>query len=309
MRSKENYTPFVAVAFSFTLAIFTSFQIYIFREPVRIAADRARDHSTAVDEGKTLFNTFCTECHGKDGEGVDGPALNDKQFLNETGDQTIFSLISSGVPGTEMPAWNQALGGPFTDQQVTQLVAFIRNWEPQAPDRRAEAEKGDPAKGLVIFNSTCIICHGENGQGTGRAPALNDPIKLAQFDDQWYMDTIADGRPAQGMPTWGTVLSPAQIHDLVALLRAWQHGETVSMPGPGGHLHEAAHALEHGETEDAIHQLEEAASTASGEQLGAINEALAAIKSGDLAKANQAIEAAESLESDHGPSEGMPEMP
>ncbi|HSB02877.1 MAG TPA: c-type cytochrome [Anaerolineales bacterium] len=232
MRSGENYTPFVAVAFGFTLAILTSFQIYIFREPVRINADRARDHSTAVNEGRTLFNTFCTECHGKDGEGVDGPALNDKQFLGETGDQTIFSVISSGMPGTEMPAWNQALGGPFTDQQVTQLVTYIRNWEPKAPDRRAEAEKGDPAKGLVIFNSTCIICHGENGQGTQRAPALNDPIKLAQFDDQWYIDTIADGRPARGMPTWGTVLSPVQIRDLVSLLRAWQRGENVSMPGP-----------------------------------------------------------------------------
>ncbi len=309
MRSGENYTPFVAVAFGLTLAIFASFQVYITREPSRISADSERDHSTAVDEGRTLFNTFCTECHGKDGEGVDGPALNDKQFLNETGDQTIFSLISSGVPGSEMPAWNQALGGPFTDQQVTQLVSYIRNWEPQAPDRRAEAEKGDPAKGLVIFNSTCIICHGENGQGTGRAPALNDPIKLAQFNDDWYMNTIADGRPSQGMPTWGTVLSPAQIRDLVALLRAWQHGETVSIPGPGEHMHEAAHALEHGEIEDAIHHLEEAANVASGEQLGAINEALAALKSGDTVTASQAIVKAQSLESDNGPGKSMPGMP
>jgi mono/diheme cytochrome c family protein len=115
---------------------------------------------------------------------------------------------------------------------VTQLVTFIRNWEPQAPDRLAVAEEGDPSKGLVIFNSTCIICHGENGHGTERAPALNDPVKLAQFDDKWYADTIAAGRPAQGMPTWGTVLSPLQIRNLVALLRAWQRGETVSLPGP-----------------------------------------------------------------------------
>ncbi|MCZ7572909.1 MAG: c-type cytochrome [Ardenticatenaceae bacterium] len=296
MRPRENYTPFVAVAFSLTLAIMALFQIYIFREPARIAADEAHDRLQAVDEGRTLFGTYCTTCHGKQGEGVDGPPLNDKQFLTDTNDQTIFSLISSGVPGTEMPAWNQSLGGPLTDQQVSQLVAFIRNWEPTAPDRHAEAQKGDPAKGLVIFDSTCVICHGENGQGTDRAVALNDPARLTQFDDGWYARTIAEGRPAMGMPTWGTVLSPQQIRDLVALLRAWQRGETVNLPGPGEHLHNAAHALEHGEVEDAEFHLEMAARVASGEQLDLINEALEALKKGDTVTASQAIEKVESAE-------------
>ncbi len=230
MRSEENYTKFVVAAFGLTIAILVSFQIYIFREPARITAEKASDLSLAVNEGRTLYGTYCTACHGKDGEGDDGPPLNDKQFLKDTGDLTIFSVISSGVPGTKMPAWNQAHGGPLTDQEVDQLVAFIRSWEPKAPDRRAEEQKGNPAKGLVIFDSTCIICHGENGQGTERAPALNDPAKLAQFDDNWYSDTISNGRPAQGMPTWGTVLSPIQIRDLIALLRAWQRGETVQVP-------------------------------------------------------------------------------
>jgi cbb3-type cytochrome c oxidase subunit III len=228
MRPKENHTPLIGTAFGLTLAILVSFQIYIFREPARIAADEARDRAAAVTEGKFLFNTYCTLCHGKQGEGVEAPALNDKQFLINTRDEVIFSVINSGVPGTEMPAWNQVNGGPLTDQQVRQLIAFVRNWEPTAPDRHAEAMQGDPAKGRVIFNSTCFICHGTNGQGTDRAPALNDPVKLAQFDDQWYADTIANGRPAKGMPTWGTVLSPAQIRDLVALLRAWQRGETMA---------------------------------------------------------------------------------
>jgi len=232
MRSGENYTPFVSVAFGLTVAILVSFQVYIFREPGRIVAEKAQDLSSAVSQGRTLFGTYCSACHGKEGEGEDGPPLNDKRFLNDTGDQTIFSVISSGVPGSEMPAWNQALGGPLTDQQVTQLVSFIRNWEPQSPDRRTVAAKGDPSRGLAIFISTCIVCHGENGQGTERAPALNDSIKLAQFDDKWYADTIATGRLAQGMPTWGTVLSPLQIRDLVVLLRAWQRGETVSLPAP-----------------------------------------------------------------------------
>lgn len=293
MRLKEDYSRFLIVALILTVAVLISFEIYILREPVRVVADEAIDSARDVSEGQSLFNTYCTLCHGKQGEGVDGPPLNDKQFLAETGDQTIFSLISSGVPATQMPAWNQMHGGPLTDQQVSQIVAFIRNWQPNAPDRRAEALQGDPANGLVIFSSTCFICHGANGEGTDRAPTLNDPVKLAQFDDAWYINTITAGRPAQGMPTWGTVLSPEEIRDLVALLRAWERGETVSLPGPEEHLHEAVHMLGHGDLEAARQELEEAAKTASGDQLEAISSALAALQSGDTDAALKAIEEAE----------------
>ncbi len=295
MRPKENFIPLTGTAFGLTLAILVTFQVYLFREPARIAADEAHDKSVAVQEGTALFVIYCTQCHGKQGEGDKGPALNDKGFLAEAGDERMFSLISSGVPGTEMPAWNQVNGGPFTDQQVRQLVAFVRNWEPNAPDRRAAALIGDPAKGLAIFSGTCFVCHGDNGQGTDRAPALNDPAKLAQFDDAWYADTIANGRPAKGMPTWGTVLSPGQIRDLVALLHAWGRGETVALPGPGAHLQEAAQLLEHADTENAKNQLEEAAKVATVDQLQAINDALAALKAGDVAAASAAVEKAVSL--------------
>jgi len=244
-------------------------------------------------------------CHGEEGEGVDGPALNDKTFLANTSNESIFSLVSSGVPGTEMPAWNQAYGGPFTDQQISQVVAFIRKWEPDAPDRQALAMQGNPVNGLVIFNSTCTVCHGERGLGSERAPALNDPVKLAQLDDSWYEETIAAGRPAQGMPTWGTVLSPEQIRDLVALLRAWGRGETVQLPGPEIYLHEAVHALGHGELEEVEHQLEQAAKVASGDQLHAIEAALEALNTGDTEAVQKALDEAEAI---GGASDMMPGM-
>ncbi len=121
-----------------------------------------------------------------------------------------------------MPAWNQSHGGPLTDQNVTQLVAFIRAWQPNAIDRRSTPPKGDSGRGRTIFGSVCVVCRGSNGAGTDKAPALNDPQKLSQFDDAWYRGTIAQGRPAKGMPTWDTVISPQQISDLIALIDVWR---------------------------------------------------------------------------------------
>ncbi len=295
MRSNETYTSYLTVATVLALAILASFQVYILREPGRIARDAARDALIARTAGRSLYGENCAMCHGENGEGVDGPPLNDSRFLNNTADDTIFSLISSGVPGTEMPAWNQAHGGPFTDEQVRQIVAYLRTWEEDAPDRAAERMIGDPVNGLVIFSSTCVICHGESGSGTERAPALNDPAKLAQFDDEWYIDTIGAGRPARGMPTWGTVLSPAEIRDLVALLRAWERGATVELPGPEEALTEAMHMLEHGDMHAAEHELEEAAQSATGEVLEAIQAAQAALEVGDLAAAEAEIKRALAL--------------
>src|SRR5579871_772077 len=129
MRAKENYIPYVSVAFILTLAILISFELYIVREPIRIAGVEANDKAVAVSAGAALFKKNCTLCHGDNGEGTPGkPALNDKTFLATANDDTIFSVISSGVPNTQMPAWNQSHGGPLTAQDVQQLVAFIRAW-------------------------------------------------------------------------------------------------------------------------------------------------------------------------------------
>lgn len=295
MRQKENYASLVAVALGLTLAIIATFQVYALREPTRIANDAKREQLVMVTEGRTLYEENCAMCHGEDGEGVDGPALNDSNLLANTADPTLFSVIGSGVPNTEMPAWSQRHGGPFTDQQINQLVALIRNWEANAPDRQAMALMGDPINGLVIFSGTCAICHGEAGAGTEVAPSLSDPERLSQFDDEWLVETITDGRPSKGMPTWGTVLSPIQVRDLVALLRVWEKGEIVELPGPEEHLHEAIHMLGHGDNEAALHELEEAAEVAEGEMMNAIERAIEALNNGDADAATAVIEEAESL--------------
>ena len=232
MRPKENFRPFVSVGLGLTLAIMITFQIYAWREPSRILGDEMSDRSTAEQAGQELFGENCNACHGQNGEGGVGPALNERTLLQSTKDEVFFGLIKTGVPGSLMPAWSQAFGGPFTDQQILQIVAFIRAWEATAPVIEREVAQPDPRRGAAIYEETCFVCHGKNGEGTANAPALNDPARLKKLDNTWYRSTIAHGRPAKGMPTWGTVLSPAQINDIVALIGAWREGKNVNANRP-----------------------------------------------------------------------------
>lgn len=231
MTRRENNFPLVAAAAGLTVGILVTFQIYQWREPARLAADTLSDEEAAVAAGEDLYTANCTGCHGQRGEGGIGPALNSKELMESVSDAQFFSLIRTGVPGTGMPAWGQVFGGPLTDEEVRQVVAFLGSLEPAAAEAFASERAPDPARGAEVFESVCFACHGSQGRGTDRAPAINDPERLKAFPDDWYRETIIQGRPSRGMPTWGTVLSPAVIDDLVALIGAWRRGETVPLPG------------------------------------------------------------------------------
>lgn len=291
---EENYTRLIWAVLALSVLILVAFQLYINREPARIQMVRAADRSIAIAAGEELYQANCASCHGDQGEGVDAPALNNLAVLRDTPDETLFDLTVNGVPGTEMPAWGQARGGPFTDEEIKQMVAFIRSWEATAPDLGQQRMRVDAQRGAKIYAATCVVCHGDNGQG-GTAPALNDPAKLQQFDNAWYAETIAAGRPAQGMPVWGTVLSPQQIGDLTALIDAWRQGEEIVLGDVGSLLKDAMHALEHGKIAEATELLEQAANSAEHEQADVIEEAIAALDAGNTREAEALIKQSEGM--------------
>ena len=68
--------------------------------------------------GRDLWASNCASCHGEDGEGVDAPALNSEEFLAQATDRQIHHVTQAGIPGTEMGAWWNELGGPLTDEEV-----------------------------------------------------------------------------------------------------------------------------------------------------------------------------------------------
>lgn len=228
MLKDENYDRYLIAGLVLTLLILAGFTYYLFSENNRMEVAAASFESERVHLGREIFTEQCATCHGAQGEGGVGTALNNKALLKNTFDEVFFSVIRSGVPSTQMPAWSVDFGGPLTDEEIRAVVAFIRAWEPTAPEIEPDLFVPSPERGALLFAMTCEICHGPNGEGSEDAPAINDPGRLAALDNDWYRGVIRNGRPAKGMPTWGTVLSPNQVEDLVALIDAWRQSKDVN---------------------------------------------------------------------------------
>ncbi|NOX60592.1 MAG: c-type cytochrome [Chloroflexi bacterium] len=236
MKSREDYRFQMWLTAVFAVTTMLLVGLYTLREPARMLATERALEQEAIERAEVVWEQDCATCHGKHGEGVrnSGPALNTQEFLKEATDEIIFNTINDGRPGTSMPAWGQPRGGPYNAQVIDDLVKLIRSWEPTAPSVAEMKPEGDPTQGAVLFATTCFACHGVAGEGTSVGLRLNDPARLARFSDDYYRDVIQFGRPDRGMPTWGSVLSPQQIEDLVAYIRSWETEPPVAMAQLGG---------------------------------------------------------------------------
>lgn len=293
-KTQESYSRLLSVGVLLSVLLMAGLSVYWLGDSSRLASAAGRLLDGRVARGGETFASQCVACHGANGEGGVGPALNSKTLLKNTPDAIFFSVIRSGVPNTQMPSWSVDFGGPLTDEDIRDVVAYVRAWEPTAPEITVKVAVPDPALGAVLFASTCAICHGEGGKGGVRegVPALNDPARLAKFDDAWYRSVIANGRPAKGMPTWGTVLSPAQLEDLVALIGAWRQGQQVAPSFTVTDLlGRALFALTQNDPASAKLQAGRALGLTSGASAEVLRNALAQIEAGDSEGARATLQA------------------
>ncbi len=92
--------------------------------------------------------------------------------------------------------------------------------------------------GWKTFEANCARCHGRDALGSSLAPALVRSVSPGgTVDHRAFFETVTQGRPTKGTPTWGNALSPEQKEDLWSYLRA----RAVDGLAPG-RLSLAAHA-------------------------------------------------------------------
>lgn len=179
-------------------------------EPVKatpVAAD--------LDAGKKLYQRWCTQCHGDQGKG-DGPAADFvyprprdftlamfKVRTTPSGqlptDHDLFNIISRGLPGTSMPAWEKFI--PENDRW--QLAHYVKTFDTlglfkEEPAKEKVVIEAPPtvnaelvAKGKALYEQKkCWQCHGMQGRGDGTSAAgMKDewgfPIRPVNFTKSW----------------------------------------------------------------------------------------------------------------------------
>jgi mono/diheme cytochrome c family protein len=82
-------------------------------------------------EGARLFTAYCASCHGLQGEGKEGPALNNQVLLVNATDTYLAETIRRGRRGTEMEGFaNPSTVRPaLAGTEIESIVAHVRTWE------------------------------------------------------------------------------------------------------------------------------------------------------------------------------------
>jgi mono/diheme cytochrome c family protein len=187
----------------------------------------AQDGANA-ERGGELYVAYCAGCHGIDGQGRVGASL--ESFPGIRVGAALASTIANGVPGSVMPAWAAANGGPLSDQDIADLAGYIQGaFDGTEPIRPAPTYQppvipplpdvdGDPTRGAIVYHESCAPCHGEQGQGVfGYTLAKDWP---ANDPHAYLRSVVAAGIAGTQMPAWGLVnggpLSDQQIADVAA---------------------------------------------------------------------------------------------
>lgn len=109
----------------------------------------AAKSSGNVQQGAADFNTFCASCHGADGKGTAkvGSIVN-PSYLSLITDQGLRTIVIVGRPDFDAPDWRGNVPGhPMSDQQITDVVAWLSAQRPATAATAAQAKSNSSGSG------------------------------------------------------------------------------------------------------------------------------------------------------------------
>jgi mono/diheme cytochrome c family protein/plastocyanin len=191
----------------------------------RLQAEESLQAVVAVERGYNLYQANCARCHGVNGEGGQGPILNDQMklfaHLNEQYLHTVLEVggrYVCGDPKSIMPVWADTNGGPLNYIQIEDLVAFLR-----APNNQTYTKR-DPELNEPIHNEDGTI---QTFKGWRDPEFKPDPAATPVPDCHTGDEVDGTQAPAESLPPDATVL------DVVALNVAF---DTKELTAPAGEV-------------------------------------------------------------------------
>lgn len=198
-------------------------------------AASAGDSNTVVSpaqaapaDGRALFRTHCTSCHGVDGMGVEGrgPSLQ-----GEGEASTDFVLRTGRMPMAEPNM--QAKRGPvqFTEDQILALVDYVGSIGTGPDIPTIDVANGDVANGGELYRLNCAACHVASGSGAAIGGGREAP-SLAPSTPTEVGEAVLIGPGA--MPVFGA-FSDQDRDDLAAyIVQLQEENRQVELRNFGG---------------------------------------------------------------------------
>ena len=112
---------------------------------LRTAAPATEGHATLIvrgdaGRGAKLFLRNCAGCHGLGGRGGMAPELGNPVFEQSAKDELIIRTIRFGRKGTAMPAFQRADAPVLADQDIADVLSFLRSLAPAKPTALSQNE-------------------------------------------------------------------------------------------------------------------------------------------------------------------------
>jgi ubiquinol-cytochrome c reductase cytochrome c subunit len=147
---------------------------------VRPASGQGDGDDELVAQGRELFETGCSSCHGADGRGVVDEGGGERgPSLESSGEAAAYYYLSTGrMPLSNSEDQPQRNEPAYDPEQIDALVAYVGTLGdgPVVPD--VDPSQGDLAEGGELFRANCQACHSASGSGGalsygGAAPRLS----------------------------------------------------------------------------------------------------------------------------------------
>jgi len=197
----------------------------------------AQQDALQQSSGKQLYDHDCAFCHGVDGL-ADTPVgrileprprrFADPVEMARVTDDQIYRAIKEGVPGTAMASWGNTLSEP----EIGNVMDYIHELAVSASGtgKPISEEQLSLEVGQRIYDKECAFCHGLTGHADTDAArvlvppprAFADPIQMARVDDGRLYAAIKLGRPGTAMASWGSLMTPVEIIDVMRYIRSLQ---------------------------------------------------------------------------------------
>jgi mono/diheme cytochrome c family protein len=99
-----------------------------------------------AQRGERVYATFCQGCHGPEGRGgPKGSSITNGSFLALVSDQGLRTVVIAGRPELGAPDWRGNVPGePMSEQDVTDVVAWLASQRVQTPGQPYSASNSAP---------------------------------------------------------------------------------------------------------------------------------------------------------------------